>query len=158
VCSTCKLINRAYGVQNYALSINLSLLAVLGMEGFLAAHIYTGSTNQFVFIDFFRTFILPVIPPGSVVVMDNHSAHHGEACIMLREMLSTINCFLAFLPPYSPDLNPIENAFGTIKTLIKRNRLSYWIFPQGAILAAVDQINRNQIRGWYTHCGYVRRT
>jgi transposase len=117
--------------------------------------IESGSVNQLVFIEFFRDFVLPYLPEHSVVIMDNAKFHLGAARDMLLQMLESNDCTLILLPPYSPDLNPIENFFGTVKAFIKRDRSSYWRNPEEAILNAIALVTEEHIRGWYSHCGYL---
>ncbi len=76
-----------------------------------------GSTTREVFEAYVERVLLPALKPGSVMVMDDLSAHKGSK---LRELIEGRECELLFLPPYSPDLNPIEEACAKVKALLRR--------------------------------------
>lgn len=76
-----------------------------------------GSTTKKVFEAYVEYFLAPALRPGQVVVLDNHGAHKGEK---VRELIKARGCELLYLPPYSPDLNPIEEAFSKIKGILRQ--------------------------------------
>jgi transposase len=75
-----------------------------------------GSTTKVVFETYIEHFLTPVLRPGQVVVIDNLGAHKGER---VRWLIQSRGCELLYLPPYSPDLNPIEEAFSKVKALLR---------------------------------------
>jgi transposase len=87
------------------------------LEGMGPCLAVVGSTTREVFEAYVERVLLPALKPGQVVVMDNLSAHKGSK---VRELIEARGCELLFLPPYSPDLNPIEEAFAKVKTLLRR--------------------------------------
>jgi len=87
-------------------------------------------------------------------MMDNLSSHRGIAGETLAQILALKNSSLVYLPPYSPDLNPIENTFGTIKYYLKDDPYSFITDPLLAILLACKKVTGEQVKGWYKLCGY----
>ena len=94
--------------------------------------IYEGTANSEVMLTYFEN-LLPKLPKKSVIIMDNASFHKGQK---LKELFEKYNHKLVFLPAYSPDLNPIENMWGTIKTNLRNyydysislyENLSFWV-------------------------------
>lgn len=91
--------------------------------------------------------------PGQVVVMDNLSAHKGEE---VRELIEARSCELLFLPPYSPELNPIEEAFSKIKGLLRKVEARTREALIEAMGAAISAVTAREARGFFEHCGYRR--
>ena len=96
---------------------NTTLLASIGRGGMGPSTAIEGSTTTEVFEAYIEHFLAPVLRSGQVVVMDNLSAHKGER---VRELIEERGCELLLLPPYSPDFNPIEEAFSKTKALLRR--------------------------------------
>jgi len=88
---------------------------------------------------------------GQVVVMDNLSAHKGER---VRKCIEDRGCELLFLPPYSPDLNPIEEAFSKVKRLLRAMEARTKEALVEAIAKALNAVGAWDARGFFTHCGY----
>jgi len=101
---------------------NFSLLPALSIDGYFACKLYRGSINAERFTEFIEQEVLPKCKPypgpRSVIIMDNASIHRAEE---LRPIIEAKNCRLEFLPPYSPDFNPIEYSFSVIKSALKGN-------------------------------------
>jgi len=96
---------------------NTTLLASMTSEGMGPCLAVVGSTTAAVFEAYVGRALAPALRPGQVVVLDNLGAHKGER---VRELIEERGCELLFLPPYSPDLNPIEEAFSKVKGLLRR--------------------------------------
>ena len=88
----------------------------LRLTGMTAPFVYDGPMNGAVFLAYVEQVLGPTLRPGDVVIMDNLPAHKGAA---IREAIERCGARLAFLPPYSPDFNPIENAFAKLKALLR---------------------------------------
>ncbi len=95
---------------------NTTLLASMTIEGMGPSMAIEGPTTKEVFEAYVEHFLAPALKSGQIVVMDNLSAHKGE-CV--RRLIEDRGCTLLYLPPYSPDLNPIEEAFSKIKQLLR---------------------------------------
>src|SRR5215212_5624962 len=96
---------------------NTTLLASMTAEGMGPCLAMEGATTRIVFEAYIEKVLLPSLRRGQVVVMDNLSAHKGER---IRELLESTGCEPLYLPSYSPDLNPIEEAFSKIKGLVRK--------------------------------------
>ena len=89
--------------------------------------------------------------PGQVVLMDNLSAHKGGR---VKEIVEGAGCELVYLPPYSPDLNPIEQAFSKVKGLLRRSEARTREALVEAMGRALDAVSAQDARGFFGHCGY----
>ena len=91
---------------------NTTLLASMSMEGMGPSLAVEGTTSATLFETYVKKVLAPTLRPGQIVVMDNLSAHKGAR---VRDLVAQRGCELLYLPPYSPDLNPIEEAFSKMK-------------------------------------------
>jgi transposase len=121
---------------------NLTLLASITLEG---------ATTREVFEAYLEHVLAPSLRPGQVVVMDNLSAHKGGR---VKELIESRGCELLYLPPYSPDLNPIEQAFSKVKGLLRRVEARTRVLLIEAIGQALSAITARDTRGFFDHCGY----
>ncbi len=110
-----------------------------------------GSTTSEVFEAYLERVLAPSLRPGRVVVMDNLSAHKG---CRVRELIEERGCGLMYLPPYSPDLNPIEEAFAKLKALLRRAGARTHGALVEAMGRALDAVTANDARGFFEHRGY----
>ncbi len=104
-----------------------------------------------VFESYVEHFLAPALLLGQVVVMDNLTAHKGER---VRELIEGKGCELLYLPPYSPDFNPIEEAFSKIKGLLRRIGARTKEALVEAIGEALDAVTPKDARDFFAHCGY----
>jgi len=107
-----------------------------------------------VFESFVAQVLVPQLKPGDLVVMDNLSSHKRDRT---RERIEAQGAELLFLPPYSPDLNPIEMIFSKVKQLLRslacRNRKDLW----QAMQQVLDQVTATDAANCFRHCGYTLR-
>jgi transposase len=115
--------------------------------------IVEGSTTKEVFETYVEHFLAPTLRREQVVVMDNLSAHKGEK---VRKLIEDRRCELLHLPPYSPDLNPIEEAFSKAKRLLRVIGARTKEALMEAIGKALDVVGAWDARGFFNHCGYGR--
>uniref|UniRef100_A0A0W0GF12 Putative transposase n=1 Tax=Moniliophthora roreri TaxID=221103 RepID=A0A0W0GF12_MONRR len=135
-----------------------SLVAVMSTKGYIATRVVEGSVDSFEFFDFIAEEVVPKMCPfpdaQSVLVMDNCHIHHNET---LQDFLNAAGIMLLYLPPYSPDLNPIEESFSTWKPYLQRN--GQWIRNEEdqvlALLDACGCVTAEKARGWFHHAGYI---
>ena len=95
----------------------LTLVAALRHDGVVAPCVFDGPINGQSFLTYVREILIPTLRPGDIVVLDNLGSHKGSD---VRDAIEAAGARLVFLPPYSPDLNPIEQVFAKIKTLVRR--------------------------------------
>jgi transposase len=110
-----------------------------------------GSTNGTLFETYLEEVLLPTLKKGQVVVMDNLSAHKGER---VREMIEGKGCQLVYLPPYSPDFNPIEQAFSKLKSYLRAACARSQDMLIEVIGKALSTITVSDAEGYFEHCGY----
>jgi transposase len=130
---------------------NTTLLASMTTEGMGPCLAVVGSANREVFETYVERVLLPTLKPGQVVVMDNLSAHKGSK---IRELIEGSDCELLFLPPYSPDLNPIEEAFAKVKALLRRAGSRTRETLVEAMGWALEAVTARDARGFFEHRGY----
>ncbi len=130
---------------------NVTLLATLTPAGIGPAVAIPGAVDGAAFIAYAERVLAPSLRPGQVVILDNLSAHKSEG---VRTAVEAVGARLLFLPPYSPDFNPIELAFAKVK---ERLRAAAERSPAGlfaATAAAIDAVSTTDARGFYAHCGF----
>jgi transposase len=129
-----------------------TLIGALGLSGLCCSMVVDGAINAAVFEAFVAQVLVPQLKPGDVVVLDNLSSHKTART---RQLIEQAGAQLQFLPPYSPDLNPIEMVFAKIKGCLRslscRTREALW----GAMQSVLDQITPDQATNCFRHCGYV---
>ncbi len=111
----------------------------------------SGATDTAAFLIYVTHSLAPSLRPGQIVVMDNLSAHKNRR---VREIITARGCELWYLPSYSPDLSPIEEAFSKLKELLRRAKARTHEALEHVIGLALDQITAADARGYFTHCGY----
>lgn len=110
-----------------------------------------GSTTREVFEAYLEQALAPALKPRQIVVMDNLSAHKGGR---VREIVEGRGCELLYLPPYSPDLNSIEEAFSKIKGLLRKAEARAREALIEAMGEALSAVTGSDVRGYFAHCGY----
>jgi transposase len=127
-------------------------LAVIGLEGITAPWVLSGSVNGTVFYAYLQQCVVPLLQPGDILFMDNLSAHKVAG---IQELIRTCGAHLIYLPPYSPDLNPIELAWSKIKTILRRLKARTFADLIEALKQALLAITSQDIQSWFAHCGYT---
>lgn len=130
---------------------NTTLIAALSLEGITAAMTVEGAMDRLAFDVFVEEILVPSLRPGQVVVWDNLSVHKSDAA---RALIAATGCQLLWLPPYSPDLTPIEQAFSKTKTALRRAEARTRDALDDAITAALATVTAADAQGWFAHCGY----
>jgi transposase len=131
-----------------------TLIAGLSLAGMSPAMTVEGGTTAAVFAAYLERVLLPALRPGQVVVVDNVGAHKPER---MRALVEAAGCQLVFLPAYSPDFSPVEEAFSKVKTLIKAAAARTRAALDAAIAAALAAVPAADAAGWFTHAGYSAR-
>lgn len=153
----CRRYGRAPGGQrvNQAVPLhsgpNVTLIAALTPRGLGAAMTVSGAVNGDVFAAYLEQVLGPTLRPGDVVVLDNLPAHKVDG---LAAVVEQRGARLLYLPPYSPDFNPIELAFSKLKTRLRQLQARTREALENAIRAATKWIRRTDARNWFAHCGY----
>jgi transposase len=132
---------------------NVTLLASMTHEGIGPCLAVEGATTSEVFETYIEQMLRPALRPGQMVVMDNLSSHKGER---VRELIEERGCELLYLPPYSPDLNPIEEAFSKVKGLLREAEVRTREALVETIGRALSAVSARDAWGYFEHCGYHR--
>ncbi len=141
---------RAKAPRNWGENVTLiaSITLAKGMGPSLALE---GPTTRKVFELYVEEILAPSLCGGEVVVMDNLSSHKGAR---VRELIESRGCELLYLPPYSPDMNPIEEAFSKVKGILRKAQAR----TRGALIEAMGQalgaVSPSDARGFFEHSGY----
>jgi transposase len=143
--------HRAFGSAPRNWGKNVTLLASITSEGLGECLAVEGSTTREVFEAYLEQVLVPTLGPGQIVVMDNLSAHKGGR---VKEIIEGRGCELLYLPPYSPDFNPIEQAFSKVKGLLRRAEARARESLIEAMGVALCAVSARDARGFFGHCGY----
>ncbi|MGR7026517.1 IS630 family transposase [Geodermatophilus sp. URMC 62] len=131
-----------------------TLLAGLSLTGMTPAMTVEGGTDTAVFATFLERVLAPALRPGQVVVVDNVGAHKPDR---MRALVEAAGCRLVFLPTYSPDFSPVEEATSKLKTLIRAAGARSRQALDAAIAAALRAVTTADAAGWFAHAGYPAR-
>lgn len=110
-----------------------------------------GAMDAAVFRAYIKHVLVPVLPPGQIVVLDNLSSHKG---VEIRQMIEEAGCELWLLPPYSPDLNPIEMMWSKVKEFLRTAKARGTEQLYQAVGAALATVTPQDASGWFVSCGY----
>jgi transposase len=131
---------------------NTTLVAALTPDGLHEPGLIEGAMNTESFVWYITEQLAPMLRPGQVVVRDNVSVHQAAS---MRQAIAARHCQLHFLPPYSPDCTPIEQAFSKLKAILRglgaRTKEALW----EAVGLAVEAITRADAIAWFAHAGYA---
>ncbi len=130
---------------------NISLIGGMSLDGLIATMSLPGSVNTDVFLFYIQKILIPQLWAGAIVLMDNLPVHHAT---VIREALVAVGAKLVFLPPYSPDLSPIELCWSKLKQLLRSAKAR----TKEALDFVLTDIINNHISsddalGWFAHCG-----
>ena len=135
--------------RNYG--THTSVIGAVGLRGLVAALAVEGAVDAEVFNAYAERVLGPRLRPGDVVVLDNLSAHRSSR---IEGVAAERGAQVLWLPPYSPDFNPIEQCWSKIKTYLRRAKARTREALEEALTAALGLVTKADIRGWFKHCGY----
>ena len=131
---------------------NTTLVAALAPDGLHEPWLIEGAMDTDSFAWYIAEQLAPTLRPGQVVVVDNLSAHTADRS---RQAIEDCHCQLLFLPPYSPDFTPIEQAFSKIKAILRGLGARSKEALQEAVRLAIEAITRHDAAAWFAHAGYA---
>ena len=129
----------------------LSTIAAMTVRGMLCSGTFDGATDTDTFVAFVREGLAPTLTPGQVVIMDNLPAHRSSK---VDELIESTGAYVLRLPPYSPDLNPIEMAISKVKSLLRKVERRTIEALQSAIGDALGCVTPDDATAYVRHCGY----
>jgi transposase len=143
---------RAYGKVPKNRGKNLTLIASMSLHGMGESMCVEGATDAAAFEAYVEHFLAPKLSEGQVVVMDNLGAHRPKR---IRELIEARGAeVVVFVPSYSPDLNPIEQAFSKIKNVLRKLQARTHEALLEAMEEALSKVTPADAARWFDHCGY----
>lgn len=128
-----------------------TMIAALGLEGPAAPMVIQGATDAAVFRAYVKHVLVPVLRAGQIVVLDNLGSHKNAE---VREMIEAAGAMLWFLPPYSPDFNPIEKMWSKVKEFLRSAKARGTEQLYQAVGTALNEVTPQDAQGWFTSCEY----
>ena len=128
-----------------------TILASLTLDGIGPTQTRLGGTSKDAFLGYLCAHLVPSLRPGQTVFLDNLGAHLAKE---VRATVEARGAQLRYLPPYSPDFNPIEHAFSKLKALLRKAAARTTEALDAAINDALAAITAADAAGWFAHCGY----
>ena len=131
----------------------ITMLCAIRAEGVMkdATVVVNGAMNSMTFLAYVEQFLVPALRPGDVVVMDNLASHKIAG---VREAIEAVGCDLWYLPPYSPDLNPIEKLWSKVKAWLRRVSAATFDTLSDAIADALNTVDSQECSNYFRSCGY----
>jgi len=129
-----------------------TILGALRAGGMAAAMIVPGATDREVFLTFVEQVLVPALKPGEVVLLDNLQPHKVKG---VKEAIASVGARVLYLPPYSPDLNPIEPCWAKVKQHLRTASARSQPDLTNAISDALHTITADDGKGFFEHCGYI---
>lgn len=133
-------------------AITLTAALRLGEVPEPACLAFDGATNGATFEAYVEQCLVPALRPGDVVIMDNLSSHKSA---VVAELVAAAGAEVRYLPPYSPDLNPIEHLFSKLKAWLRAAKARTKEALIEAMGRALNAVRASDIEGWFRHCGYA---
>ena len=155
---------RAVEVVRYHSRPNVTLHLLAGLTGVDHCKVTKGASDSYTFVDFITECVytitdygVPALRPGDILVVDNAPIHHSEICQVLKIWLQQQGVDVVFTPKYSPDMNPVEECFSKIKSVLRRpqygdilqHNLSF------AIYEATKSVSSGDMHAFFRHTGYL---
>ena len=132
---------------------NPSVLGAVGMEGVVAQASKQGAMTRADVERFFKQDLLPQLLPGSVLVLDNAPIHKGGN---IEALAQGAGCRVLYLPPYSPDMNPIELIWSVVKRRVRREGPRDEASRHGCVMSGLAQVTADLAAACFRHCAYCQ--
>jgi transposase len=143
---------RAYDQKPLNRGTNVTMVSLLTIDGVDALRTFEGSMNTERFVAYIKEEVVPLLTPKDVLIMDNLTAHHAQE---VKALVESKKATIRFLPPYSPDLNPVDFCWSKVKRILRKLGKRSVEKLVGAITHAFSTVTPNDARGWFLNCGYT---
>ena len=143
---------RAVGKAPRNQGTNLTVVGAIALDGVRCLMAYEGGTTKQAFLHFVRQALVPSLRRRDVVVMDNLASHYAEG---VSEAIEAAGATVMYLPPYSPELNPIEHTWSKLKASLRRAEARTLRTLATALRQSSSRITTDDLVGWFTDCGYA---
>jgi transposase len=130
---------------------NSTLMSGMRLDGVVAPMLLDGPVNAETFAGYVEQCLAPALEPGDILVIDNLPAHKS---VRVNAAVEGVGCVLVYLPPYSPDLNPIENMWSKVKASIRSAAARTLDAVVNAVEVALNSVTMSDREGYFSHCGY----
>lgn len=128
-----------------------TILSSIRLDGEMALTTFQGGTTGEKFLSYLKDVLIPTLRPGDIVVMDNLRTHHVRA---VGELLLSAGAEVLYLPPYSPDFNPIEKLWSKVKAILRKLRIRFFDDLAPAIREAIACVSSRDCAAWFRCAGY----
>ena len=128
-----------------------TLLSSVRLDGSTVPCVFEGALNGDMFLAYVREFLIPTLKSGDIVVMDNLSSHKVSG---IADAIEAVGAKVMYLPPYSPDFNPIELMWSKVKAILRKLKVRAKELLDDAIAFALDAVSSHDVHGWFSHDGY----
>ena len=129
-----------------------TIISAVGLRGAFAPAVFDGPTDHEIFRAYVQQVLTRELRRGDIVIMDNLQPHKAAG---VREAIEAAGAMVLYLPPYSPDFNPIENLWSKLKTHLRSVAARTFDDLCDAIAAGLQMISAADCRGFFNHCGYA---
>jgi transposase len=130
---------------------NITLIGGLNSGGMIAPFMIPGSLDGAVFKTYVENVLVPELHPGDIILLDHLSSHKVDG---IEDILAQVGAKLKFLPRYSPEFSPIENAWSKLKSELRKAAARSYDALVGAVKQALDRTSKKDAEGWFRGCGY----
>lgn len=130
-----------------------SVLSSIRLDGTQVPFVFSGTLNKSLFSYYLEEFLAPTLKPGDIVIMDNCSVHRAKGVL---DSIYARGASVLFLPPYSPEYNPIELCWSKMKTNLNQAKARTSETLDEALIHALSTISTSDIAGWFKHAGYAQ--
>ena len=128
-----------------------SILVSIKLTGQMSSLLFSGTLNGKLFIEYIKQFLSQILNDGNIVILDNCTAHKVAG---VKEAIEACGAKVLYLPPYSPDLNPVEMLWSKVKSILRREKARSFDTLGKSLKLALDSVSRKDISGWFCSCGY----
>ena len=132
-----------------------SILSTIRLNGTMCPMVFDGTLNKELFAKYIRTFLKPTVSSKDTLLLDNSSVHTSK---LVLGTLKKCGIKYLFLPPYSPDFNPIELSWASMKSTLRKLKARTRDKLDDAVKIALDSVKTTSIANWFKHCGYIVNT
>jgi len=129
-----------------------TILSSLRLDGETTYTIYQGGTSKDKFINYLKNILAPTLQEGDIIIMDNMRTHHAKD---VKKVIDDLKINVVYLPPYSPDLNPIEKMWSKIKSIFRKLKIRDLENLPNAVAYAFSKICSLDCLGWFSSCNIV---
>lgn len=132
---------------------NTTILSSIRLDGRAAHIVYQGGTTAERFAGYLKDTLIPTLSSEDIIVMDNMRSHHAK---VVKQVLDASGIRYLYLPPYSPDLNPIEKMWSKIKAYLRKEKVRIALRLPDAVEKAFSTVTPSDCLGWFRSCNYVQ--